>query len=138
MADEDNPPIDGAKAFRRLSPRTKRFVMEFCRGCNQSVALREAGFTGARADIAASKLMARPEVRAAVDWRMEQIVQEAGIEAVHILRELALIAFDRAHKDRLKALELLGKNLKMFTDKIEVQGKLTLEALVERSLGAIP
>lgn len=32
--------------------------------------------------------------------------------------------------DKPKALELLGKNLKLFTDKLEVEGKVSLEQLV--------
>lgn len=32
--------------------------------------------------------------------------------------------------DKLKALELLGKNLKLWTDKVDVSGNLTLEDLV--------
>lgn len=33
--------------------------------------------------------------------------------------------------DKTRALELLGKHLKLFTDKLEVEGKLTLAQLVE-------
>lgn len=36
--------------------------------------------------------------------------------------------------DKLKALELLGKNLKLFTDKVELSGKVTLADLVAGSL----
>lgn len=36
--------------------------------------------------------------------------------------------------DRVKALELLGRHLKMFTDKIQLTGKLTLEQLVTGSM----
>lgn len=35
--------------------------------------------------------------------------------------------------DKTKALEMLGKHLKLFTEKIEVSGSLTLEALVVAS-----
>lgn len=35
--------------------------------------------------------------------------------------------------DKTKALELLGKHLKLFTDKLEVSGKMTLEQLVEQA-----
>lgn len=35
--------------------------------------------------------------------------------------------------DKPKGLELLGKHLKLFTEKIEVEGKLTLEQLVEQA-----
>lgn len=35
--------------------------------------------------------------------------------------------------DKIKANELIGRNLKMWTDRVEVSGKLTLEALVAGS-----
>lgn len=35
--------------------------------------------------------------------------------------------------DKTKALELLGKNLKLFTDKLEHSGKVTLEDLLDES-----
>lgn len=35
--------------------------------------------------------------------------------------------------DKPKALELLGKHLKLFTDKVELSGKITLEQLVNES-----
>lgn len=35
--------------------------------------------------------------------------------------------------DKTKGLELLGKHLKLFTDKLEISGRLTLEQLVEAS-----
>ena len=40
--------------------------------------------------------------------------------------------------DKPKALELLGKNLKLFTDKLEVEGKVTLEQLVDAATKRTP
>lgn len=36
-------------------------------------------------------------------------------------------------RDRIKAIELLGKHLSLFTEKHEVKGELTLESLVSKS-----
>jgi len=36
--------------------------------------------------------------------------------------------------DKLKAIEVLGKNLKMFVDRVEHSGSLTLEQMVEGSI----
>ena len=40
--------------------------------------------------------------------------------------------------DKLKAIEMLGRNLKMFTDKVEHSGKVSLEDLVNGSLKKEP
>lgn len=36
--------------------------------------------------------------------------------------------------DKTRGLELLGKHLKLFTDRLEVEGKLTLEQLINRAV----
>jgi len=36
--------------------------------------------------------------------------------------------------DKLRAIELLGKNLKMFSERVEHSGKITLEALIKASI----
>ena len=36
--------------------------------------------------------------------------------------------------DKLRAIEMIGKNLRMFVDKVEVVGKLSLEQLVVSSI----
>lgn len=66
-----------------------------------------------------------PDVRRAI----------AGVEVQTIGNEDEGLV--RLHKvkfwDKTKSLELLGKHLKLFTEKLEVSGKLTLEQLVERA-----
>lgn len=59
----------------------------------------------------------------------------AGIEVDEIGGEEGGIGFTRKVKfwDKPKALELIGKHLKLFTDRFEVEGKLTLEQLVAAS-----
>jgi hypothetical protein len=80
-----------------------------------------------RPEVAASKLMSDPVVRAAYDQRREQLAREAGVEGIRVLHELATIAYDKevpkmARIKGIKALELLGKNLKLWTERHEHTG----------------
>ncbi len=57
----------------------------------------------------------------------------AGVEVVEIVgRDGEVIGHTKKIKfwDKPKALELIGKSHKLFTDKLQVSGKLTLEQLV--------
>jgi len=57
----------------------------------------------------------------------EEVNDKDGNEIVPRTRKIKLI-------DKLKSIELLGKNLKMFTDKVEHSGGMSLEKLVEGSM----
>ena len=52
----------------------------------------------------------------------------SGISATYVLEGIRAIAEDSSarHADRLRALELLGKHLKLFTDKVEQDTQITV------------
>jgi phage terminase small subunit len=82
-----------AQQQRRVRVREARFIEGVCKGLKGAEAARYAGFSGARADVAAGKLMMRPHVRAAIDQRTNDALHEAGVTRTMIVREMASIAF---------------------------------------------
>ncbi len=66
--------------------------------------------------------------RSLANIETEEIFAGFGENREHVGR-IAKVKF----YDKTKALELLGKHLKLFTDKLEVSGKMTLEQLVEQA-----
>lgn len=141
--------------YNKLRWRLKRFVdhyVDLGGGLgNGSEAIRRIGFKGKRPDVAASKLMRKPEVRAAVDERRAQVARAAGLSAAQVLDLIqetvdrcrqAVPVFDKlGHpvmvetpggglaqayvfdaKNVLKGAELMGNYLKMFTQKHEHSG----------------
>lgn len=58
-----------------------------------------------------------------VETREVEVTGLAGTFARSVTRKFKMV-------DKVRALELLGKNQKLFTDKHEIEGKLTLEELV--------
>lgn len=112
-------------AYEQLPRRQRVFVDEVVGGATQAAAARVAGYGKSRPDVAGSKLMAKPLVRKAVEQRRELAAEEAGVEASKVLRAVASIAYSAKTKngDKLRALELLGKNRKLWTEKHEHTGK---------------
>jgi phage terminase small subunit len=56
----------------------------------------------------------------------------AGVEVEAVAGEAATVTKVKFW-DKTRALELLGKHLKLFTDKVELSGRVTLEQLLEKA-----
>ena len=110
---------------KRLSKRERQFVAEYLVDMVGSDAMRRCGYTGKRPDDAAYKMLQRSHVKEAIDQGAEEGNLRAGVRREKVIRTLASIAYDESHKgaDRVRALELMGKYLALFTDKHEVTGK---------------
>lgn len=79
-------------AFFKLTRRRQRFVDAYVQCGVGTEAMRSLGFKGTRPDIAASKWMALPDVRAAIAERTEQAITEAGVRTLRVLQEVVSIA----------------------------------------------
>lgn len=67
--------------------------------------------------------------RAIKSIEFEELFDGSGHEKVRIGRTVKIALWDKP-----KGLELEGRHLKLFTDKVEVSGKLTLAQLVEAAV----
>lgn len=81
-----------ASAYARLKPRLRKFVDHIVRGNNGVTAARKIVPTSKRPDVLAAKWRAIPEVRAAIDERSEQAMEDAGVTNAQILLGIARIA----------------------------------------------
>lgn len=117
--------------------------------CAKQAAIR-AGYSPKTAEAMASKLMAKPHVKAAVDKLMAKRTSKVDISAEWVLTNLKELAERCMQKEPVmtkdgemtgewkfdssganKSLELLGKHLKLFTDKVEMTATLTIEEALE-------
>ena len=114
------------------------FVDEYLVDLNATQAAIRAGYGGSSRrsqEGAGAKLLAKPQVQKAINARMGERSRRTKITADWVLLELWEIAradletneHVRAN-DKLKALELLGKHLKLFTDVVEFDANITISA----------
>lgn len=113
-----------------LTKKQQMFVTEFCSDpqVGKEEAARRAGFSTKRAAITACELWKNPEIQREIDRKLSKKLDKLETTQESVLRELHAII--EAAKEagaghwqmqaRLKATELLGKHLKMFTEKVEV------------------
>lgn len=116
-----------------LTKMQQLFVREYCADpkTGKEEAARKAGYSKTRAAITACELMKNAEVQTEIERLMNKRIEKIDAVAVSpesVLRELADIieaaktagAGHWQMQARLKATELIGKYLKMFTEKVEV------------------
>lgn len=123
----------------KLTTRQRLFVEAYLANPNATEAAIKAGYSEKTAYSIGQRLLKNVEIAAAVEKR----VTEAAMGADEVLHELADIAradwrefleirrdkdgdiIDATFRltDKLKALELVGKHHKLFTDKVENTGR---------------
>ena len=110
-----------------LNNKQKRFVDEYCKDLNATQSAIRAGYSEKTANVIAYEILNRVEIKAEIEKRLKEKSNQNDISVDMIISELKKIAFNNslATRDRLKALELLGKYLKMFTYKIEADTKIS-------------
>lgn len=81
------------KQGNNLTDKQQRFVDEyFVDSCQTQAAIR-AGYSPKTAQQIASKLMATPRIKVAVDKRRAELSRRTGISAERVLKEYARLAF---------------------------------------------
>lgn len=108
---------------KKLSTRERRFVEEKAKGLTGVAAIKACGFKGGRPDIAASKMLAKPHVAAALEAKLQQLAEKAGVTQEQWFREVWGMASAQLPKraritegGKLRALELAGRHLGAFKD----------------------
>lgn len=125
--------------MKKLSARQEKFVNEYVSGQNAAQAAVRAGYNYGHAD----RLIADPAIKAEIDKRLKAVEEKAEVSRAYVLARLKEVVercmtaeqvmefnhetkemeptgewqFDSTGANR--ALELLGKTLKMFTDRTE-------------------
>jgi phage terminase small subunit len=115
----------------KLTGKQRMFVAEYLIDLNATQAAIRAGYSVKTANEQGCRLLANVSIKEALAEAQEARVKRAGITADYVLNSLKKIADESMgaadYNPANKALELLGKHLKLFTDKIEADVKGTLE-----------
>lgn len=144
---------ENSTSSAKLSAKHKLFADEYLIDLNATAAYKRAGYggKGKSAENAASRLLGNVGVSKYINDAMEKRSQDLGIDAKYVLTTIKatiercqqaepVMIRDGDHmvesgeykfdaSNVLKGAELLGKHLKMFTDKVDMNnsGSLTVE-----------
>lgn len=115
----------------RLTPRQERFVAEYLVDLNATQAAIRAGYSPKTASAIGAENLRKPQLAAAVRVAARERAAATEITAANVLRRLASIGFndDATHTEQTRALELLGRHLALFTDRIEHSGTVEFHHL---------
>lgn len=111
-----------------LTPKQERFVQEYLIDLNATQAAIRTGYSAKTANEQASRLLANVKIAAAVSEAMKARAEDIGIDQkmviAGLIQEAKAAGEDTTSSARIRAWELLGKHLGMFTDKTELSGHL--------------
>ena len=145
---------------RPLTARQARFPQEYIVDLNGTQAVIRCGYSPNGADVTAIRLLGNPRIQQALAKAMAQRSQRTEINADWVLTQLrenveramrAVAVLNRDGEETgewtyqghvaNRSLELIGKHLGMFTDKVEVAGRdgdpvqiRWIETIIERDV----
>ncbi len=105
-----------------LTAKQKRFCEEYLVDLNATQAALRAGYSAKTSYSIGEENLRKPEIREYLRALMERRSEETGITADDVIRELNTVAMTETEirgSDKMKALELLGRHLGMFSEKPE-------------------
>lgn len=109
-----------------ITDKQERFIAEYLVDGNATRAATVAGYSERTAARIGSELLTKPLVKAALDASRKRIAAKLELTAEKVLADIVRVAekAEQAKKygEALKGYELLGKHLKLFTEKHEHGG----------------
>lgn len=109
-----------------LNAKQRAFAVEYMKDKNATQAAIRAGYSSKTAYSIGKQLLNKLEIQQKIKELQEEARARAGITVDMIVNRLNSIASNPEEKssDRIRADELLGKYLGMFTEKVEMKGQL--------------
>ena len=108
--------------YQKLTAKQKLFVESYLSNPNATAAAKAAGYSEKTARSQGQRLLTNVDIAKMLGERVENAI----ITADEILTGVKAIAQNgKRDADKLKAYELLGKHLAMWTDKTQLSGEVT-------------
>ena len=117
----------------KLTEKQKRFCEEYLIDFNATQAALRAGYSQKTAYSIGDENLRKPEIQSEIQTLIRKRSERTGINADIVIKELVKIALadtEITGKEKMKALELLGKHLGLF-DNCKADESKVLEKLDE-------
>lgn len=115
----------------KLTPKQKRFCEEYIVDLNATQAAIRAGYSQKTAAVIAAENLTKPNISNYVQLLQGERASKTEISAEWVLKNLKEIADEAKEKGEYspanKSLELIGKHLGMFTEKIDLNADVEIE-----------
>lgn len=114
----------------KLTAKQEIFCREYIIDLNATQAAIRAGYSKKTANRIASENLSKLDIQKKIQELQQERAERTEITQDKVLKELAGIGFAPITKgkiraaDKTKALELLGRHLGMFTDKLQIEGDI--------------
>lgn len=118
----------------KLTEKQKRFCEEYLIDLNATQSAVRAGYSPKTAYRIGAELLQKTSVAEYIKKLREEQSKRTKITADEVLNELKNVALAQAEilgRDKVKALELLGKHLGMFEEKVSVTHEEDIPKLLE-------
>lgn len=116
----------------KLTAKQEIFCREYIIDLNATQAAIRAGYSKKTANRIASENLSKLDIQRKIQELQQERAERTEITQDRVLKELAGIGFAPITKgkikaaDKTKALELLGRHLGMFTDKLQIEGDIKM------------
>jgi phage terminase small subunit len=114
----------------KLTNKQEAFCQEYIIDLNATQAAIRAGYSEKTAKEQGCQNLTKLNVQERVQELLDQRTERTQIDADYVLSSLKQIADEalgmERYSDANRSLELLGKHLKLFTDRMEVKGNMNL------------
>jgi phage terminase small subunit len=112
---------------KKLTAKQELFCKEYLVDLNATQAAIRAGYSEKTAHAIGQENLRKPTIQEYIKKHTEKRAQKVNLTVENVLQDI-LDTRDSAEKlerlsERLKANEMLGKYLKMFTDKVDIGGQ---------------
>lgn len=116
-----------------MTDKETNFCHEYLIDFNATQAAIRAGYSEKSARQIGSENLTKPYIKEYIELEKKKVLGDIDSIRVRIINELKKLSFDEVkeltghdHKDKLKALDLLGKYAGMYTDKVEHIGDMSI------------
>jgi phage terminase small subunit len=109
-----------------MTPKQEAFAIEYLKDKNATQAAMRAGYSKKTAASIAWELLEKPDIKQFIGQKQEEALKNATVTVDGIVEQLRAISANPLAKDsdRIRALELIGKYLGMFTERVEMKGQI--------------